>query len=128
VSGFYADHNFAARRRPTIVRAMLLICVKAQEQEDQRMKPIYGLALTLLSAAALVASTRLSQGDTCPPPQPTTHCDGTWRKHQLGVANIGTNCTVVWMCARRARAPGGIPSAAGPTTGTVQPMAPPGQR
>jgi hypothetical protein len=91
------------------------------------MKPIYGLALTLLSTAALVASTRLSHGDTCPPPQPTTHCDGTWRTTQLGIANIGTNCTILWICVPN-RVRSDNPSAAGPVTGTVKPMVPPGQR
>jgi hypothetical protein len=91
------------------------------------MKPIYGLALTLLSTAALVAFTRPSQSDTCPPPQPTTQCDGTWRKFQLGIANLGNNCTIVWICAQN-KVGGGNPSAAGPTTGTVQPIGPPAQR
>jgi hypothetical protein len=91
------------------------------------MKPIFGIALTLLSTAALVASTRLSHGDTCPPPKPTTPCDGTWRTTQLGMANIGNNCTLRWICVQNKVIHNSKPSAAGPTTSTV-PIAPSGQR
>lgn len=87
-----------------------------------------GLALALLGTGALVASARLSHGDTCPPPQPTTQCDGTWRKHQLGIANIGTNCTIRWICVPNSVSGDKHPNAEGPTTGTVKPSGPPVQR
>jgi len=86
------------------------------------MKPLFGLALTLLSTAALVTSTRLSNGEGCPLPQPLTHCDGTWRTTQLGIANTGNNCAIRWICVPD-EVRGSNPSAAGSATGAVHSVA-----
>jgi hypothetical protein len=74
---------------------------------------------TVLPVGSGVPPTPPTQPLMCPPPQPTTSCNGTWRQTQLGINSSAGACTIAWTCVPASSASsGGTSSSSG--TGNVQ--------